>query len=57
VGQILVGITSWTEPSLISCRRFYPPDARTAESFLFLFNNCYTDKSVTNARQTRLMLD
>src|SRR5437016_4551441 len=31
---ILVGTASWTDPTLIGCKRFYPPDARTAEDRL-----------------------
>ncbi|MFW6150147.1 MAG: DUF72 domain-containing protein [Chloroflexota bacterium] len=33
-GRILVGITSWTEPTLIESQRFYPPDVRSAEDRL-----------------------
>lgn len=32
--RILVGSCSWTDPSLISCGRFYPPGARDAETRL-----------------------
>lgn len=31
---ILVGTASWTEPTLIKCGRFYPPQAKTAEARL-----------------------
>lgn len=34
MGEILVGITSWTEPTLIESGRFYPPFAKTAEGRL-----------------------
>lgn len=34
MGDILVGITSWTEPTLIESGRFYPAWARTAEARL-----------------------
>ncbi len=34
MGEILVGITSWTEPTLIASERFYPAWARTAEARL-----------------------
>jgi len=34
MGEILVGITSWTEPTLIESGRFYPASARTAEARL-----------------------
>ncbi len=34
MGEILVGITSWTEPTLIEGGRFYPASARTAEARL-----------------------
>lgn len=33
-GRVLVGISSWTEPTLIKSGRFYPPDATTAEERL-----------------------
>jgi uncharacterized protein YecE (DUF72 family) len=31
---ILVGTASWTDKTLIACKRFYPPEARTAEARL-----------------------
>ncbi|MBI4334818.1 MAG: DUF72 domain-containing protein [Chloroflexi bacterium] len=34
MGDILVGITAWTEPTLIESGRFYPPWARSAEARL-----------------------
>ncbi|MBI4286328.1 MAG: DUF72 domain-containing protein [Chloroflexi bacterium] len=34
MGEILVGITSWTEPTLIASGRFYPPSATSAEERL-----------------------
>lgn len=34
LGEILVGITSWTEPTLIESGRFYPSVARSAEARL-----------------------
>jgi uncharacterized protein YecE (DUF72 family) len=34
MGEILVGITSWTEPTLIESGRFYPEWARSAEAHL-----------------------
>src|SRR3990172_3356974 len=34
MGEILVGITAWTEPTLIKSGRFYPPFAKTAEARL-----------------------
>ena len=34
MGDILVGITSWTEPTLIESGRFYPQEARSAETRL-----------------------
>jgi len=33
-GRVLVGISSWTEPTLIKSGRFYPPDVTTAEERL-----------------------
>ncbi|WP_313369620.1 DUF72 domain-containing protein [Achromobacter animicus] len=32
--RILTGTASWTDPTLLACGRFYPPDARSAESRL-----------------------
>lgn len=34
IGRILVGITAWTEPTLIESGRFYPVSARSAEQRL-----------------------
>ena len=34
MGSILVGITGWTEPTLIKESDFYPPDAKTPEARL-----------------------
>jgi uncharacterized protein YecE (DUF72 family) len=34
VGEILVGICGWTEPTLIKAGTFYPPDAKTPEDRL-----------------------
>ena len=34
MAKILVGITSWTEPTLIESGRFYPEEARSAEARL-----------------------
>ncbi|MDQ6709698.1 MAG: DUF72 domain-containing protein [Candidatus Dormibacteraeota bacterium] len=34
MGQIRVGISSWTEPTLIKAGTFYPPEATTAEERL-----------------------
>jgi uncharacterized protein YecE (DUF72 family) len=31
---ILVGTASWTDKTLIACKRFYPPEAKTAEARL-----------------------
>ncbi len=33
-GRVLVGTSSWTDPSLIASGLFYPPEARTAEARL-----------------------
>jgi uncharacterized protein YecE (DUF72 family) len=38
-GKILVGISSWTEPTLIASRRFYPSFARTAEARLRFYSS------------------
>lgn len=32
--NILVGSASWTDPTLLACGRFYPPEARTPEARL-----------------------
>jgi uncharacterized protein YecE (DUF72 family) len=32
--RILTGTASWTDPTLIACGRFYPPDVRSAEARL-----------------------
>src|SRR5919202_3022163 len=34
MGSILVGITGWTEPTLVKESDFYPPDAKTPEARL-----------------------
>jgi uncharacterized protein YecE (DUF72 family) len=34
VGRILIGTSSWTDPTLVKEGHFYPPEARTAESRL-----------------------
>ncbi len=34
MGQILVGISGWTEPTLIAGGKFYPPGAKSAEARL-----------------------
>ncbi len=34
MGEILVGTSSWTDPTLIESGRFYPPSAKTAEARL-----------------------
>lgn len=34
MGSILVGISSWTGPTLIVGRKFYPPSAKSAEARL-----------------------
>jgi uncharacterized protein YecE (DUF72 family) len=33
-GEVLIGISAWTEPTLIKKANFYPPEARTAEDRL-----------------------
>lgn len=33
-GRVLVGTASWTDKTLIDCRRFYPPEMNTAEGRL-----------------------
>jgi len=34
VGEILIGTSSWTDPTLVKEGNFYPPEARTAEARL-----------------------
>lgn len=34
MGDILIGTTSWTDKTLIACKRFYPPGVNTAEARL-----------------------
>jgi len=34
VGRILIGTSSWTDPTLVKDGHFYPPEARTAEARL-----------------------
>jgi uncharacterized protein YecE (DUF72 family) len=34
MGKVLIGTCSWTDPTLIQCRRFYPDWARSAEARL-----------------------
>src|SRR4051795_1361111 len=33
-GHILIGTSSWTDPTLVKSGHFYPPDAKTAEGRL-----------------------
>lgn len=57
---ILVGTASWTDKSLIDCKRFYPADARTAEARLRFYatrfpmvevdSSYYALPSVTNSQ-------
>lgn len=42
MGEILVGITSWTEPTLIESGRFYPTLARSAEARLKYYASQFT---------------
>src|SRR5262245_47148180 len=57
--MILIGTASWTDPTLIKSRKFYPPGAKTAEARLKFYASCfpivevdssyYAMPSVTNA--------
>ncbi|WP_459614906.1 DUF72 domain-containing protein [Bordetella sp. 2513F-2] len=38
---ILTGTASWTDPTLLACGRFYPPQARDAESRLRHYASCF----------------
>jgi uncharacterized protein YecE (DUF72 family) len=33
-GRLLIGTAGWTDPTLIKCKCFYPPEAKTAETRL-----------------------
>jgi len=39
MGTTLVGTSSWTDPSLIECGRFYPASARSAEERLRYYSS------------------
>lgn len=39
--RLLTGTASWTDPTLLACGRFYPPDARSAESRLRFYASRY----------------
>lgn len=39
MGAIRVGTCSWTDPTLVSCGRFYPSSARSAEGRLQYYSN------------------
>src|SRR5919204_1814033 len=42
MGRILVGITGWTEPTLIKESDFYPPDCKTPEARLRFYASQFT---------------
>jgi uncharacterized protein YecE (DUF72 family) len=39
--RLLTGTASWTDPTLLACGRFYPPEARSAESRLRFYASRY----------------
>lgn len=39
--RILTGTASWTDPTLLACGRFYPPEARSAEARLRFYASRY----------------
>ncbi len=39
MGRIRVGTCSWTDPTLVSCGRFYPDSARSAEARLHYYSS------------------
>ncbi|HHY96031.1 MAG TPA: DUF72 domain-containing protein [Firmicutes bacterium] len=41
-GEIRVGTCSWTDPSLLACGRFYPPDASTPEGRLRYYSGQFS---------------
>jgi len=64
MGDILVGTSSWTDPTLIKSGRFYPPWARTAEArlqyYASKFNLVEVDSSyyaLPNERNSRLWVE
>jgi uncharacterized protein YecE (DUF72 family) len=42
MGDILVGTSSWTDPSLIACGRFYPETAKSAEARLRYYSSQFS---------------
>jgi len=40
-GNILVGTAGWAEPTLIRCKRFYPPEAKTPEERLRFYASIF----------------
>lgn len=64
MGDILLGTSSWTDPTLIKSGRFYPPWARTAEArlqyYASKFNLVEVDSSyyaLPNERNSRLWVE
>jgi uncharacterized protein YecE (DUF72 family) len=61
---ILVGISSWTEPTLVKAGTFYPPDAKTAEDRLRFYAERFpvveidsTFYSLPNAKTAQLWVE
>ncbi len=42
MGEILLGTSSWTDPTLIACGRFYPPTAKSAEARLRYYSSQFS---------------
>jgi uncharacterized protein YecE (DUF72 family) len=42
VGQILIGTCSWTDPTLIESKKFYPPSAKSAEDKLRFYSHQFS---------------
>ena len=49
IGRILVGTCSWADKSLIDCKRFYPPEATTAEARLRFYASRFPTVEVDSA--------
>ena len=49
MGQILIGTCSWTEPTLIESKRFYPDWARSAEDYLRYYSSQFPSVEVDSS--------
>ena len=41
VGRVLHGTCGWSDPSLVSCGRFYPKSVKTSEEKLRIFSRTF----------------